>query len=168
MITVTKDYKLIAGYHRLRAFELLGIESIPIRIIDCTALKAEMAEIDENLIRNNGTELEQGMSLARRKVIYLVLHPETAKGTSQANGANKAQGNVNSVSEIISFTSDTAKKTNKSKRIVEIKSRIGEKLGGMATEIIAAGIDDSQKDLTELAKLKDKAPEQVQVALLTA
>ena len=39
---------------------------------------------------------------------------------------------------------------------------IGEKLGSIATEIKAAGIDDSQKDLTELAKLNDKAPEQVQ------
>lgn len=37
-------------------------------------LQAELAEIDENLVRNNGTVLEQGISLARRKVIYWVLH----------------------------------------------------------------------------------------------
>ena len=43
-ITVTKDYTLIAGHHRLKAFEALGIDLIPIRIVDCTALQAELAE----------------------------------------------------------------------------------------------------------------------------
>jgi hypothetical protein len=35
----------------------------------------------------------------------------------------------------------------------------------MVAEIKAAGIDDSQKDLTELAKLNDRSPEQAQAAL---
>ncbi len=98
------------------------------------------------------------MSLARRKVIYLELHPETAKGA-------KNQHTVELLNDTVSFSTDTAKKTHKSKRTAERKTAIGEKLGGIATEIIAAGIDDSQKDLTELAKLKDKAPEQVQAVL---
>ena len=164
-ITVTKDYALIAGHHRLKAFEALGIDLIPIRIIDCTALQAELAEIDENLIRNNGTELEQGISLARRKEIYLELHPETAKGVAGANASNKSQGNASNANDIMSFASDTANKTHQSKRTTERKVSIGEKLGSIADEIKAAGIDDSQKDLIELAKLKDKAPEQVQAVL---
>ena len=164
-ITVTKDYALIAGHHRLKAFEALGIDLIPIRIIDCTALQAELAEIDENLIRNNGTELEQGISLARRKEIYLELHPETAKGVAGANASNKSQGNASNAHDIMSFASDTANKTHQSKRTTERKVSIGEKLGSIADEIKAAGIDDSQKDLIELAKLKDKAPEQVQAVL---
>ena len=154
-ITVTKDYALIAGHHRLKAFEALGIDLIPIRIIDCTALQAELAEIDENLIRNNGTELEQGISLARRKVIYLELHPETGHG--------KATKNKEDI--VSSFSQDTSNKTHQAERTTRRKVSIGEKLGGIATEIKAAGIDDSQKDLTDLAKLKDKSPELVQAVL---
>jgi N6-adenosine-specific RNA methylase IME4 len=161
-ITVTQDFNLIAGHHRLKAFELLGIELIPVRIVDCTALQAELAEIDENLIRNNGTELEQGISLARRKVIYLELHPETKNGAQGGGGTIRVKKAKN---DTVSFCSDTANKTNQSKRTTERKVSIGEKLGGMQDEIKAAGIDDSQKDLTELAKLKDKAPEQVQAVL---
>ena len=92
---------MIAGHHRLKAFEALGIDLIPIRIVDCTALQAELAEIDENLIRNNGTELEQGISLARRKEIYLELHPETRHGGDRKS-ADKNQNDT------MSFCSDTS------------------------------------------------------------
>lgn len=162
-ITVTKDYTLIAGHHRLKAFEALGIDLIPIRIVDCTALQAELAEIDENLIRNNGTELEQGISLARRKEIYLELHPETAKNV--AGGKAGGNGREKVANDTMSFATDTSKKTGKSKRTTERKVSIGEKLGGMQDAIKAAGIDDSQKDLTELAKLKDKSPDQIKAVL---
>lgn len=161
-ITVTKDFNLIAGHHRLKAFEMLGIELIPVTIIDCTALQAELAEIDENLIRNNGTELEQGISLARRKAIYMELHPETKNGGDRGN---QHTGGKQSQNDTVSFCQDTAAKTGKSKRTTERKVSIGEKLGSIATEIKAAGIDDSQKDLTELAKLKDKSPDQVKAVL---
>lgn len=161
-ITVTKDYTLIAGHHRLKAFEALGIDLIPIRIVDCTALQAELAEIDENLIRNNGTELEQCMSLARRKEIYLELHPETKHGAQ--GGGNKGNGTkVKTENDTMSFSDDTSKKTGKSKRTTERKVSIGEKLGGMQDAIKAAGIDDSQKDLTDLAKLK--SPDQIKAVL---
>jgi len=91
---------------------------------------------------------------ARRKVIYLELHPETAKGA-------KNQHTMELLNDTMSFSNDTAKKTGKSKRTTERKVSIGEKLGGMQDAIKAAGIDDSQKDLTELAKLKDKSPDQI-------
>jgi len=161
-ISVTKEHVLIAGYHRLKAYESLGLKSIPVCVIDCTALQAELAEIDENLLRNNGTELEQAISLDRRKEIYLELHPETGHG--QRNGQTSKDDKM-SFLETPSFTSDTAAKTGKSKRTVERKQKIGKKLKGMAKAIKAAGIDDSQKDLTELAELVDKDPEQAQAAL---
>ena len=65
----------------------------------------------------------------------------------------------------MSFSQDTAKKTSKSERTIRRKASNGKKLKGMVAAIKAAGIDDSQKDLTELAKLNDKSPEQAQAAL---
>ena len=85
------------------------------------------------------------MSLARRKEIYLELHPETAKNVAGAHASNKAQGNSNNASDTMSFASDTSKKTGKSKRTVERKASNGKKLKGMVAAIKAAGIDDSRK-----------------------
>lgn len=51
-ITITKDCTLISGAHRIEAFKLLGKTEITANFMDITGLKAELAEIDENLIRN--------------------------------------------------------------------------------------------------------------------
>jgi Tfp pilus assembly protein FimT len=70
-----------------------------------------LAEIDENLIRNALTELEQCLALARRKEIYEARWPETRAKVSGARASNKKQGKTHDASEIISFADDTAAKT---------------------------------------------------------
>ncbi len=60
--------------------------------IDCSALQAQLAEIDENLIRNNG-----------------------AKNRSNNYGKNLEN-------DIMSFSSDTSAKTGKSIRTTERKT----------------------------------------------
>lgn len=68
-ITVTPDHKLVAGYHRLDAFRSLGRAEIPHIEVPLNALEAELAEIDENLVRNNLTDLQEGELLERREEI---------------------------------------------------------------------------------------------------
>ncbi len=82
------------------------------------------------------------MSLARRKEIYLELHPETKNGGDRGN---QHTGGKQSQNDTVSFCQDTAKKTGKSKRTVERKASNGKKLKGMVAAIKAAGIDDSRK-----------------------
>ncbi len=65
-ITVTRDGTLISGLHRLEACKLLGWTEIPINVTDLEGLRAELAEIDENLVRSELTVLQQGDHLARR------------------------------------------------------------------------------------------------------
>ncbi len=65
-ITVTQDGTLISGLHRLEACKRLGWESIPVRAVPLDGLRAELAEIDENLVRNDLTVLQQADHLARR------------------------------------------------------------------------------------------------------
>ena len=84
-ITVTPDLTLIAGYHRLEACKRLGWKDIPVQIMKLDGLKAELAEIDENLVRNELTVLEHAEALKRRKEIYEALHPKSKKGGSRGN-----------------------------------------------------------------------------------
>ena len=116
-ITVNEDGTLIAGMHRLEACKLLGYEEIKVNKINLNALLAELAEIDENLVRNELHWLEQDKQLRRRKAIYEELHPETKHNS-------KFKGNQFRSSEIISsdqktFTEDTADKLGQSQRNIQ-------------------------------------------------
>ena len=69
-ITVAKYdgmYKLVAGLHRLEAAKRIGWQTIEASIFEGDDIAAELAEIDENLMRNDLTVLEQGEHLLRRK-----------------------------------------------------------------------------------------------------
>ena len=115
-ISIRPDNRLIAGLHRLEACKLLGWSTIPaiiqdyhaIHAADVAELYAELAEIDENLIRNDLTELQQGLQHARRKAVYEKLHPEAKAGVAQAKGMNTALGNVADKLSATSYAADAA------------------------------------------------------------
>lgn len=141
-ITVNEDGTLIAGMHRLEACKLLGYEEIKVNKINLSSLLAELAEIDENLVRNELHWLESDKQLRRRKAIYEQLHPETQVGVSQAIAMNIKKGN--NVSEKISsttktFTEATAEKLGQSQRNIQMSVSRAEK--------IAFEIEDEIKEL---------------------
>lgn len=81
--------------------------------------------------------------MARRKEIYLELHPETKTGVAGGKAGRKGKEKI--TNDTMSFVTDTSQKTGKSKRTVERKASNGKKLKGMVAAIKAAGIDDSCK-----------------------
>ena len=91
-ITVDPDHTLIAGLHRLEAAKRLGWTEIECTVCGLEGLQAELAEIDENVVRTALSTIEYGELLERRKEIYESLHPETKAGTAQAAGMNRATG----------------------------------------------------------------------------
>ena len=110
-ITLTGDYILIAGLHRLEAVKLLGWTEVECSITGLSGLSAELAELDENFARENLSPLELGELLVRRKDIYESLYPETKAGVSQAIAMNRAKGNnvnCNLQSTRKSFIEDSA------------------------------------------------------------
>ncbi len=72
------QFEVVAGSHRLQAAELNGWREIAAIVTDDDDLHAELAMIDENLVRTELSPAERAQQTARRKAIYLALHPETA------------------------------------------------------------------------------------------
>src|SRR5262249_38167042 len=154
-ITLTDDYRLIAGYHRLAAAKHLGWWMIEANIVALEGLKAELAEIDENLIRNELTVLERAEHLKRRKEVYEALYPEATAGQSKARGMNRALGH--NVSKIISptFTADTAKKTGVTRRTIQQDLQIATRLDeAVKAQIRATPLADDKTELLRLARLE--------------
>jgi ParB-like chromosome segregation protein Spo0J len=67
-VVIDCNRTLIAGLHRLEAVKSLGWETIPyVNKGNLTQVQAELIEIDENLIRQELTVLEQSEHIARRE-----------------------------------------------------------------------------------------------------
>ena len=115
-ITITQDNTLIAGLHRLEAAKLLGWTEIDCTISDAEGIQAELAEIDENIVRARLSRHELGEQLLRRKELYEALHPETRQG--MRNGQTSKNENF-SLLGAKPFSQDTADKLGVSKRTVE-------------------------------------------------
>jgi ParB family chromosome partitioning protein len=82
-----------------------------------------LAEIDENLIRNDLSDLERSEHLAERKRLYLVKHPETKQGGDRRSDAAKSNRN-----DFVSFATDTAEKIGRTPRSVRQDVQIAESI----------------------------------------
>jgi hypothetical protein len=129
---------LIAGLHRLKACELLGWEEIDANILDLNELDTKLTEIDENLMRVELHFIEKGELLRIRKEIYEQKYPETKKGKAQARGMNEVLGYNVSAESAVTFSEDTAKKLNISKRTVQELIQIAENLDPEVRQLVMA------------------------------
>lgn len=162
-ITVTSDFRLIAGLHRLTACKYLGWKEIIVNVVDYNSeILSELAEIDENLIRNELTQFDKSIQTSRRKEIYEILHPHTAQGktTNRANQhtiKNEESGILCHLPEnkTESFVEQTAKATNQSERKIRKDARIGKILKPLEHLIKGTKFEDNLKELDELVKIAD-------------
>ena len=151
-IGLTVDYRLIYGGRRKAACELLGHDSIDAVILNLDELHAELAEIDENVERRVLTVLEEARALARRKAIYLALHPD-AKPVNEKGGPGRGKKTSDNLSPV-SFAADAAKKTGWSARTIQRKVEIGEKLDSEAADMLrGTKYENDQSALKLLADL---------------
>ena len=79
-VTIDREHTLIAGLHRLEAAKLLGWTEIECTASSLEGLLAELAEVDENVVRKGLSAMEYSDLLLRRKEIYEMLHPEIKHG----------------------------------------------------------------------------------------
>jgi predicted nucleic-acid-binding protein len=150
-ITVTREHRLIAGYHRLEACKSLGWSEIPANVVTLSEADAELAEIDENLIRNDLTVLDRAEQLLRRKRLYEEKYPETRKGVA---GGKARQG---SASEIISFADDAAARMDVTRRTVQQEVQIAQNIPAAVRDAIRGTF--LANDKTTLLELSRARPE---------
>lgn len=152
-IGLTKDYHLIYGCHRLEAIRLLGDDTISARIHDLDELHAELAEIDENLLRSELSAVQEAKALKRRKEIYLGLHPETKPGGSpgKAGGGKKAK-----MGNMPGFAEDTAQKTGKSRSTIDRSVKLAEEItDAAAIQLDGTKVANNKTELKRLAALSE-------------
>lgn len=165
-ITVTEDYRLIAGLHRLRACELLGHSEIPAVVQRLDDMDAELAEIDENLVRNDLTILERAQALRRRQEIYEARFPVTDYDSSQRMSAVRHGEIISSCQP--SFAEDTAAKTNRNPRTIQQDTQIARNIIEDVQDAIKdSPIADSKVDLLLLARMEPEEQKAVAETILS-
>jgi ParB-like chromosome segregation protein Spo0J len=138
---IHEAYVLVAGRHRLEAQKLRGETHIDCIVVDYDDLHAELAEIDENLIRTDLTPAQEAQAVARRKAIYEELHPETKAGAAQAAGMNKALGRGDvAANSAATFVDATTAATGKAERTIRQAAARGEALGEALTEVAGTSL----------------------------
>jgi ParB family chromosome partitioning protein len=90
-ITVSKDNILIAGAHRLEACRHLGFGEVECVVLDCDDLRTELAEIDENFVRNDLDSISVGELAIRRDEILDALGLR-AKPHGDGSNQHKSKG----------------------------------------------------------------------------
>ena len=164
-ITLDQQNTLIAGLHRLEAAKLLGWTEIECNVVSLEGIQAELAEIDENVVRNKLPHLDQCDALLRRKEIYEILYPQTKHGGDRKSKKIKLQ-NLH-LDPVKPFVQDTAEKLGLSPRTVSVQVQTAKNLTPKAKEIIRqAEIDIGKTDALILSQMP--AEQQTEAAHLYA
>lgn len=136
-------WEVIAGAHRFAAHQHLGLADIVADVVTDDDLHAELAMIDENLCRAELSPSDRARQTARRKAIYLELHPETGHGKAPADkDANFAP-----------FHAATAKLTGQSERMVQLNAERGQKILDEVLDLIRGTSLDTGTYLDKLKQM---------------
>ena len=146
---------LVAGAHRVAAAKRLGWTEIAAIWLDLDEASARLVEIDENLIRNELSEIDRALSLTERKRIYEALYPQTAHGKAKKPKKMDEKGKVANLATFASFSKDAAQRTGLSDRTIR---RAVELAGALSPDAIAlirgTQLADNQSQLKALASLE--------------
>lgn len=146
-------FELVAGAHRLAAAKALEWTEIKAEVEELSDLQAQLAEIDENVMRRELGPLDRAIFLAKRKQVYLALYPETAYGGDGKSKKSKSQSLRLGVLPR-RFSAETADKIGLSERAVQLSLAIAEGLdAGLLDALRASPIVDNQAALQALAAM---------------
>jgi len=157
-ITINKDYRLIAGHHRLEAYKRLGLDTILAIVLDVDKLTAKLAEIDENLKRNDLTALEEGEHLLKREKLLEDIG-------QRAPDHRPKKGEESSPLET---TADIAKQVGLSERIAQQRKQIARDLAPEVKDMIRdTDVANRKTELLKLSRIDTETQKEVVARVVT-
>ena len=163
-ITVARtngNYRLVAGHHRLEAARLLRWTTIEASIFEGDDLAAELAEIDENLRRNDLTNLEQGEHLLRRNEILEERDLRTKQGDNRFTLKDRGDNLTP-----LQTTEQIAEEVGLKERTAQRRQQVAREICEEARDNIRSN-EDVADNMTQLLALA-RMPEQEQVKITEA
>lgn len=145
-ITITQGKTLITGAHRLAAAKLLGWTEIEATVSELDGLRAELAEIDENLMRNELHYIDRGQAFKRRDELL------TEAGLRWTNGINQHTAGCETISRPLT-TPEIAAQAGVTARTVQQEKQIARDILPEAQEAIKAA-DLSKTDALKIARMQ--------------
>jgi hypothetical protein len=124
------------AHKRFRDGKRLGWAQIDCIYVDLDDLHAELAEIDENLIRSPLTPAQEASAIFRRKKIYVELHKEAGHGGNKTGPSAQFAH-----TDVESFSENTANATGKHRATVDRAAARGEALCDDLAAIAGTSLD---------------------------
>jgi N6-adenosine-specific RNA methylase IME4 len=141
-----------AGGHRLEACKRLGLDAILCFHKRGDELDRQLCEIDENLIRADLTPADRALFLHRRKEIYLVKFPDTAREASLKRGDALPSRQIGETGK--RFTAATAETTGQKERTIQRDVERGEKISSTALQMLRGTRHDKGVTLDKIKRLE--------------
>ncbi len=147
-ITVTNENKLVAGEHRLRACLWLGWTEIECQTIQGNELLQQLAEIDENLVRNDLHWLDIGELAIQRDEILEALGLRAQSGTNQKNTRTGE-----TISPVQKTTGSIAKEMGTGERTLQHNKQLARTLEPEIKEVVRTA-EVPKKDALKIARME--------------
>jgi ParB-like chromosome segregation protein Spo0J len=150
---------LVAGAHRLAAIKSLGWEHVDVVMFTADQLHAQLAEIDENLMRSELTATQQAEHLQRRKEIWEAMQEAESAGGATCTTGRNTDGTFGDGQK--QFAAETAAATGVNKSTVTRATRRARDVCQEARDLIRGTKLDTGTFLDRLAKAGVSPKEQV-------
>jgi predicted methyltransferase len=161
-ITVTEDLTLISGRHRLEAHKILGLEEIEANIVGLADLTQDLAEIDENIIRNELNDIDMGEHLIDRDNLLDLLGIKARRGDNRYTIRRRPE-----IITGLGTNREMGKRIGMSERLIRIKKQIARGITtGNKERLRTTRFASNTTGLLEISKLDSATQDKVVDALL--
>ncbi|SCB18266.1 ParB N-terminal domain-containing protein [Rhizobium lusitanum] len=158
------NWTLVAGAHRLRAFEINGEPEIDAMLVEGDKAEAQLIEITENLFRNDLSVMDRAIFVQSYRDVWESKYGKVEPGRP-GNRANLSQLLADEA-EAGSFSVHVADRLGVSRRAVERLNRIAQDLHPtLRSQLRGTPAADNQSMLLKLAKEGPKRQQQIAAAL---
>lgn len=146
-------YTLVAGAHRLRAFQINNDPEIDSLVVEADKTEAQLQEITENLFRNELSAIDRAEFVKAYRQLWEEKNGPISRGGDQ-NAKRQLVALLEGETEAASFSEHVADRLGLSKRSVERLYKIADNIHpDLRAAIRGTDIADNQSALLKLVKL---------------